>query len=157
VKADHGLVVVVLAVRPGRVSTGQMLGRLGALAVVVGVGLGVIAAGAAADTVPLTLSATVGPEGTSIFVEAPGCQPTPPGEFDIFVQARSATGEIGEGAVAVGTFTAPGQGSVLIPGGTPVNSFLLTVSCNGGALTASQLVTLTAPAAPLVAAARFTG
>jgi len=47
----------------------------------------------------------------------------PPGEFDIFVQARSATGEIGEGAVAVGTFTAPGQGSLLIPGGTPVNSF----------------------------------
>ena len=129
------------------------------MVVVVGVGLGAIASGAAADTVALTLSATVGPEGTTIFVDAPGCQPTPPGEFDIFVQARSATGEIGEGAVAVGTFTTPGQGSVLIPGGTPVNSFLLTVACNNGALTGSQLVTLTEPvaASPVVAPARFTG
>ena len=130
------------------------------LVVAVGFGLGALAIGAAADTVPLTLSATVGPDGTTILVEAPGCQPTPPGDFGIFVQARSATGEIGEGAVAVGTFTAPGQGSVLIPGGTPVNSFLLSVSCNGGALTASQSVTLAAPepaATPVVASARFTG
>lgn len=115
---------------------------------------------ASATTVALTLDAVVGPDGTTILVTAPGCEPTPPGEFDIFVQAVSESGEVGEGAVAVGTFTAPGEGSVLIPGGTPVHAFLLTVACNGGALTASQLVQLTAPVAaptPVTAPARFTG
>ena len=48
------------------------------------------------------------------------CEPTPPSEFDIFVQAVSPTGEVGEGAVGAGTFTAPGVGSVLIPAGHPV-------------------------------------
>jgi hypothetical protein len=132
---------------------------------VAGAVLGTGWAAAAADTVPLTLDATVGPDGTTVLVTAPGCQPTPPGQFEIFVQVVSPSGEIGEGAVAAGTFTSPGQGSVLIPAGTPPNivsgTLLLTVSCNGGALTGSQRFTLAAPeAAPVVAVvapARFTG
>jgi hypothetical protein len=118
------------------------------------------AAAASAATVALTLDATVDPGGTTIHVGAPGCEPTPPGQFEIFVQAVSATGEVGEGAVGAGTFTAPGVGSVVIPAGTPVSSFLLTVTCNGGALTGSQPFQLAAPAAaptPVTAPARFTG
>ena len=103
---------------------------------------------------PLTVTATVGPEGTTVLVGAPGCQPTPPGEFEIFVQLVSPTGEIGEGAVGAGTFTAPGQGSVLIPAGTPGSSFLLTASCNGDTLTGSLPFVLAAPmpSPPIVAA-----
>ena len=119
------------------------------------------AAPASAATVALTLDATVGPDGTTIVVGAPGCEPTPPGQSEIFVQAVSATGEVGEGAVAAGTFSAPGSGSVLIPASTPVNSFLVTVECNGGALTGSQRFQLTAavttPAPSVRAPARFTG
>ena len=114
---------------------------------------------AVADTVPLTLSATVDANGTTIDVVAPGCQVTPPGTHDIVVQTRNATtGEIGEGAVALGTFSAPGQGSVVIPGPTPVASFLLSVSCNGGALTGSQVFTLASPVAnPVTSVPTFTG
>lgn len=126
---------------------------IGAVAAL-GIGLGT----AQADTVTLTLSATVDANGTTIAVVAPGCQPTPAGSFDIVVQARSATGEIGEGAVAVGSFSAPGQGSVVIPPGTPINSFLLSVSCNGGALKGSEALVLTAPPPPpITAQVRFTG
>ena len=104
---------------------------------------------------PLTVTATVGPEGTTLLVSAPGCQPTPPGEFEIFVQLVSPSGEIGEGAVGAGTFTAPGQGSVLIPAGTPGSSFLLTASCNGDTLTGSLPFVLAAPmpSPPIVAPA----
>ena len=114
---------------------------------------------AAAEPVPVTVSATVGPDGTTLSVTAPGCQPTPPGEFEIFVQSVSPTGEVGEGAVGAGTFTAPDQGSVLIPAGTPGVSFLLTVSCNAGALTGSLAFVLAAPmpSPPITAPARFTG
>jgi len=78
------------------------------------------------------------------------------------VQFVSPTGEVGEGAVAAGTFTAPGHGSVLIPisGPGPGNgSFLLHASCNGGALMGTQAFVLTAPVAtaPVVAPATFTG
>jgi hypothetical protein len=121
--------------------------------------LGATASSAVADTVPLTLSATVDANGTTINVVAPGCQPTPPGTHDIVVQTRNATtGEIGEGAVALGTFSAPDQGSVVIPGATPVNSFLLSVSWNGGALTGSQAFTLAPPVAnPVTSVPTFTG
>ncbi len=114
---------------------------------------------AAAAPVAVTVDATVGAEGTTILVTAPGCQPTPPGEFEIFVQLVSPSGEVGEGAVGAGTFTAPGQGSVLIPAGTPGASFLLTVSCNGGALTGSLpfILATPVPSPPIVAPARFTG
>jgi hypothetical protein len=128
--------------------------------VVFGLVLGLSTATASAATVALTLDATIGPEGTTILVGAPGCEPTPPGQFDIFVQAVSPTGEVGEGAVGAGVFSAPGSGSVLIPVGTPVTSFLLTVTCNGGALTGSQAFQLTPPVAqpaPLLVPARFTG
>ncbi|HEY3671980.1 MAG TPA: hypothetical protein VGN51_13670 [Acidimicrobiia bacterium] len=137
-----------------------MLARCSALLAVFGIALALSTAPASAAAVPLTLDATVGPEGATITVGAPGCAPTPPGEFEIFVQAVSPTGEVGEGAVGAGTFTVPGQGSVLIPAGTPVSSFLLTVSCNGGALTGSQPFQLAAPvAAPtaVLVPARFTG
>ena len=121
--------------------------------------LGATASSAVADTVPLTLRATVDANGTTINVVAPGCQPTPPGSHDIVVQSRNATtGEIGEGAVALGTFTAPDQGSVILPGPTPVDSFLLSVSCNGGALIGSQAFTLTLPVAnPVTSVPTFTG
>jgi hypothetical protein len=112
---------------------------------------------ARADTVVLTLTATIAANGTAIAVTAPGCQPTPPGSFDIVVQARSSTGEVGEGAVALGSFSTPGQGSVVIPAGTPINSFLVSVSCNGGALTGSEAFVLTAPAVPVSAPVKFTG
>lgn len=134
--------------------------RFGALLVAVGLGFAMSAAPLAAAGVPLTLDAVVGPAGTTLLVGAPGCQPSPPGEFEIFVQAVSPDGEVGEGAVAAGSFTAPGQGSVLITAGTPVSRFLVTVSCNGGELTASQFVQFAEPvAAPpaVVAPARFTG
>ena len=137
-----------------------MLRRVVMLLTIAGVVVGLSAAPASAATVVLTLDAVVGPEGTTILVGAPGCEPTPPGQFDIFVQAVSPTGEVGEGAVGAGTFTAPGQGSVLIAGGTPVSSFLLTVTCNNGALTGSQTFQLAAPVAaptPVAAPARFTG
>ena len=107
---------------------------VGALAVV-GVAPGV----AGAETVALTLSASIGTAGTTVTVLAPGCNPTPQGSFDIVVQGHKPTGEVGEGAVALGGFQAAGQGTVLIPAGTPINEFLLTVSCNGGALTGSQV------------------
>ena len=139
-----------------------MLARCGAVVLVlaVGVGVGVGVGSAAAAPVALTLSATVGPDGTTILVDAPGCNPTPPGTTDIVVQTRSATGEIGEGAVAVGVFSTPGHGSAVIPSGTPGTSFLVSVACNDGALTGSQPFVLTEPAAPaasVVAPARFTG
>ena len=137
-----------------------MFARFSALFAAAGLAVALSTAPAAAATVALTLDATVGPEGTTMLVSAPGCEPTPPGEFEIFVQAVSPTGEVGEGAVGAGTFTAPGSGSVLIPAGTPVSSFLLSVSCNGGALTGSQPFQLAAPvAAPaaVLAPARFTG
>ena len=116
-------------------------------------------ASSAADPVPLTLSTTFDANGTTISVAAPGCEPTPPGSADIVVQTRNATtGEIGEGAVALGTFTAPGEGSVVIPGTTPVDSFLLSVSCNGGALQGSQAFTLAPPVAnPVKTEPNFTG
>ena len=44
-----------------------------------------------------------------------------------------------------------------VPSGTPGNSFVVSVACNGGALTGSQPFVLTEPAAPIVAPARFTG
>jgi hypothetical protein len=137
--------------------------RLGIPIAVVGVlalaVLGATASSAVADTVPLTLSATVDANGTTINVVAPGCQPSPPGADDIVVQARDATtGAIGEGAVALGTFSAPDQGSVVIPRATPVDSFLLTVRCNGGALTGSQAFTLAPPVAiPVTSLPTFTG
>jgi hypothetical protein len=137
-----------------------MLRRFVILVAITGAVLGLSTGAASAATVALTLDATVGPEGTTIHVSAPGCEPTPPGEFDIFVQAVSPTGEVGEGAVGAGTFTAPGVGSVLIPAGTPVSSFLLTVTCNDGTLTGSQPFQLATPAAapaPVTAPARFTG
>jgi hypothetical protein len=142
-----------------------MVARCSALLSVCGLALALSTGPAsAAATVTLTLDATVGPEGTTIVVGAPGCEPTPAGEYDIFVQVVSPTGAIGEGAVGVGTFTAPGQGSVLIPASTPVNSFVLNVFCNGGALRGSQQFQLGAPvatpsAAPaaVLAPARFTG
>ena len=96
-------------------STGCVFGKLGVFVLAVGLGTSVAAASAAAAPVALTLSATVGPDGTTILVDAPGCQPTPPGTTDIVVQTRSATGEIGEGAVAVGVFSTPGHGSALRP------------------------------------------
>jgi hypothetical protein len=97
--------------------------------------------------------------GTTVHVVAPGCQPTPAGADDIVVQTRNATtGEIGEGAVALGAFTAPDQGSVVIPAATPVDSFLLSVRCNGGALTGSQAFILAPPVAnPVTSAPDFTG
>jgi hypothetical protein len=137
-----------------------MFTKCSALLAACGFALALSASPASAATVALTLDATVGTAGTTIVVGAPGCAPTPAGEFEIFVQAVSPTGEVGEGAVGAGTFTAPGQGSVLIPAGTPVTSFLLTVSCNSGALTGSQTFQLAAPAAAptaLPAPARFTG
>jgi hypothetical protein len=134
---------------------GRPIAAVGVLVLAV---LGTAVSVAVADTTVLTLSATIGADGTTISVAAPGCQSTPPGTFDIFVQARNATtGEIGEGAVAVGGFTAPGQGSVVIPTGTPVNSFLLTVSCNGGALKGSQAFVLAPPATPVASQPSFTG
>ena len=140
--------------------TGSMLTRFWVLLAAVGLALALSMSAASAATVALTLDATVGPEGTTMLVDAPGCAPTPAGQFEIFVQAVSPSGEVGEGAVGAGTFTAPGQGSVLIPASTPVNSFLLTVSCNGGALTGSQAFQLAPPVAaptPVPAPARFTG
>jgi len=137
-----------------------MFTKCSALVAACGFALALSASPASAATVALTLDATVGPAGTTVDVGAPGCVPTPAGEFEIFVQAVSPTGEVGEGAVGAGTFTSPGQGSVLIPAGTPMTSFLLTVSCNGGALTGSQPFQLAAPvAAPtaVLAPARFTG
>ena len=77
------------------------------------------------------------------------------------MQAVSPTGEVGEGTVGAGTFSAPGTGSVLIPAGTPVTSFVVTVSCNAGTLTGSQPFQVAPPVAipapPLLAPARFTG
>jgi hypothetical protein len=131
-----------------------------AVAGVLAVGLvGAATSAAVADTVPLTISATVDASGTTVDVVAPGCQPTPPGTFDIVIRARNAaTGETGEGAVALGGFTAPDHGSALIPASTPVDSFLLTVDCNGGALTGSLTFTLAPPvASPVTSAPRFSG
>ena len=113
---------------------------------------------ASADTVALTLNATVGANGTTIFVSAPGCQTSPPGASEIFIQGRDATtGEVGEGAVAVGGFTAPGEGSALIPAGTPISSFLVSVSCNGGTRTGSQAFVIGPAAAPVSAQPSLTG
>ena len=74
---------------------------------------------------------------------------------------RPVSGATGEGAVAVGGFTAPGQGSVVIPAGTPGDTFLVTVECNGGALHGEQPSTLGAPvggpATPVTANPSFTG
>jgi len=137
-----------------------MLTKCAGLLTVCGLALALSTSPVSGATVAVILDATVGPAGTTVVVGAPGCEPTPPGQFEIFVQAVSPSGEVGEGAVGAGTFTAPGQGAVLIPAGTPVSSFLLTVSCNGGALTGSQPFQLAAPvAAPtaLLAPARFTG
>jgi hypothetical protein len=137
-----------------------MLRRFVLLMVTASAALGLSIGAASAATVPLTLDAVVGADGVTVHVSAPGCEPTPPGQFDIFVQAVSPTGEVGEGAVGAGTFTAPGVGSVLIPAGTPVSSFLLTVTCNDGTLTGSQPFQLAAPVAaptPVTAPARFTG
>ena len=114
----------------------------------------------ATNQVELTLSATIDASGITIRVSAPGCEPTTPENFpDIVIRGRNATtGEVGEGAVAVGGFTAPGVGSAVIPSGTPVDSFLVTVTCNGGALEGSQAFTLAAPAPPVVALQpNFTG
>ena len=136
----------------------RMLARTIALGVLALTVSGVVAGVAGADTVSLTLSATVGANGTTIVVLAPGCQPTPPGAFDIVLQGRNpTTGEIGEGAVAVGGFTAPGQGSVVIPPGTPISSFVISVRCNGGALTGSQPFTLASAPIPISAQPNFTG
>jgi hypothetical protein len=146
------------------VSTEEVIRRAAVLAAIVGAVVGLSISPASAATVALTLDAVVGPDGTTILVTAPGCEPTPPGEFEIFVQVVLPSGEVGEGAVGAGTFTAPGQGSVLIPGGTPVGvttgTLLLTVGCNHGTLTGSQRFQLTAPApapTPVTAPARFTG
>jgi len=151
---------VILATRGATVCTARMFVRLAASLSTACLALVLSAMPASAAIVALTLDATVGPEGTTILVGAPGCEPTPPGQSEIFVQAVSPSGEVGEGAVGAGTFTSPGRGSVLIPAGTPVNSFLLTVSCNGGALTGSQAFQLAPPVAapaPVPAPARFTG
>src|SRR5262245_48040725 len=121
-----------------------MLTRLvaaGAVVLLSVVGLGSGAATGA--TVPLTLAAAAGPGGTVISVTAPGCQPSPPGSTEIVVQGRSSTGEIGEGAVATGSFTTADHGSVTIPAATPISGFLLSVTCNGGALKGAQAFTLT--------------
>ena len=126
-------------------------GLLGIAAFSLGSGL------AGAEPVALTLSASAGADGTTIGVGAPGCNPTPPGTFDIVVQGLSSSGEVGEGAVAQGGFTAPGQGSAVIPAGTPINRFLLSVSCNGGSLTGSQTFQLLTPATPVIAPINFTG
>jgi hypothetical protein len=121
-------------------------------------------ASGAGGTVAIAIDATVDAAGnTTLLVTAAGCNVTPPADFpEIVVQTRDpVTGEIGEGAVAVDGFTTPGQGSVVIPAGTPVSSFLLTVDCNGGALHGEQAFTLAAPVAapatPVAAPASFTG
>ena len=114
----------------------------------------------ATNRVELTLSAIIDASGITIRVSAPGCEPTIPENLpDIVIQSRNpTTGEVGEGAVAVGEFTAPGVGFAVIPSGTPVDSFLVTVRCNGGALEGSQAFTLAAPATPVVAVQpNFTG
>ncbi len=118
----------------------------------------------ASTTVALGIDATVDASGAiTVLVTAPGCEVTPPAEFpSIVVQARNAvTGEVGEGAVAVGEFTAPGQGVAVIPAGTPVSSFLLTVNCNDGALHGEQAFTLSPtdnlPPTPVATAPVFTG
>jgi hypothetical protein len=134
---------------------GRTIAVVGVLVLTV---LGLDAGLAAADAVVLTLSATISANGTTILVVAPGCQPTPPGISEIVLQGRNATtGEIGEGAVAVGGFNTPGQGSVVIPPGTPINSFLISVSCNGGTLTGSQAFALGSAATPVATQPNFTG
>ena len=134
---------------------GRTIAIVGVLVLAV---LGIDAGLAAADTVALTLSATIGANGTTIVVVAPGCQPTPPGTSEIVLQGRNATtGEVGEGAVAVGGFTTPGQGSVVIPAGTPINSFLISMSCNGGALKGSQTFLLGSAPTPVTTQPNFTG
>ena len=121
--------------------------------------LGVDTGVASADPVVLSVEATAGANGTTLAVSAPGCQPTPPASSsEIVLQTRNrTTGEIGEGAVAVGGFTAPGQGSVVIPAGTPGDSFLLTVTCNAGVLTGTQELVLAFPATPVRSQPNFTG
>jgi hypothetical protein len=117
-----------------------------------------------AGTVTIGVDATIDSAGnTTLVVTAAGCGVTPPADFpEIVVQSRDpVSGATGEGAVAVGGFTTPDQGSVVIPAGTPVNSFLLTVDCNGGALHGELPFTLGAPvavpAAPVAAPPSFTG
>jgi hypothetical protein len=127
---------------------------------------GTLAAPAAgvAGTVTIGIDATVDSSGnTTLVVTAAGCGITPTADFpEIVVQTRDpVSGATGEGAVAVGGFTAPGQGSVVIPAGTPGDSFLLTVHCNGGALHGEQPFTLAAPVGgpptPVSAPPSFTG
>ena len=130
--------------------------RVATIAVGALVVIGVAPAVAGAATVPLTLSASIGSAGTTITVLAPGCNPTPPGSFEIFVQVRKPTGEIGEGAVAVGGFEVAGRGTVLIPTVTPTGEFLLSVNCNGGALTGSQVFAISGSTA-VPTAPNFTG
>jgi hypothetical protein len=133
----------------------RLLVAVAALTLILG---GVAAGRAAADTVALTLSAVAGANGTTIDVVAPGCEPTPPGASEIIIQARdAATGEVGEGAVASGAFDAPGRGSVLIPAGTPTNSFVISVSCNQGALKGAQAFVLAPPTTAVAAQPNFTG
>lgn len=125
----------------------MLIRRAAVVAVGALVAIGVAPTVAGAATVPLTLSASIGSTGITVTVQAPGCEPTPPGAFDIVVQGHMPTGEVGEGAVALGRFEVAGQGTVLIPAGTAINEFLLTVSCNGGALTGSQVFVFGAPVA----------
>jgi len=138
------------------------LGAVAALAIMATIGaVGVVPPPAqAVENVELTLSATIDSAGTiTVNVSAPGCQTTPPENFpEIFIQSRNpTTGEVGEGAVAVGGFTTPGHGSAVIPAGTPVNSFVANVTCNGGALRGSQAFTVGAPATPVPSQPVFTG
>jgi hypothetical protein len=136
---------------------------LAALAVTATLAAGPLAAAAAPPsvTIAIGLDATVDAAGNvTLLVTAPGCAVTPPERYpEIVVQARNpVTGEVGEGGVAIGGFTSPGQGSAVIPAGTPVTSFLVTVSCNLGALGGTQTFTLTAPVAtPVATAPAFTG
>jgi hypothetical protein len=118
---------------------------------------------AVGDTVLVTLSgAVINGNTITIFVEAPGCEPTPPtGGAEISVGLYDPNGgPVPAILLGGGEFTAPGRGSVTMAYPSALsngNDFLLRVSCNGGTLTSSQPFHLDDPSVVPSGVPRFTG